>query len=280
MKNKRDLLRIKLYALALSSVLSTSLVGCSANKESATNEEVDHLTLDQTKMNDIENGVMQVLQVPNNDFSLVINYKFDLLENEKWTVCDDKNIIMEVCTKNLKKGMKVYIDNVHTDTSIMAYENYLNGILQDTMDDRIHNSLMLGFPISNDVSYVGSNHIEGQNDTFIEGYTYGIGGYMSSGEIYERRRLESDYLSQGVYANKISSVIDLIIIDENDVTSCVSVSSSLVVPIWPFVKFANNDQEYYKYYYEENGKIKIKKLSSEEYSFLTNNGDYARALKK
>lgn len=171
MKNKRDLLRIKLYALALSSVLSTSLVGCSANKESATNEEVDHLTLDQTKMNDIENGVMQVLQVPNNDFSLVINYKFDLLENEKWTVCDDKNIIMEVCTKNLKKGMKVYIDNVHTDTSIMAYENYLNGILQNTMDDRIHNSLMLGFPISNDVSYVGSNHIEGQNDTFIEGYT-------------------------------------------------------------------------------------------------------------
>lgn len=103
---------------------------------------------------------------------------------------------------------------------------------------------------------------------------------MSSGEIYERRRLESDYLSQGVYANKISSVIDLIIIDENDVTSCVSVSSSLVVPIWPFVKFANNDQEYYKYYYEENGKIKIKKLSSEEYSFLTNNENYARALKK
>ena len=279
MKNKKDLLRIKLCALALSSALETTLVGCSENRESATNENVDHLTLDQTNTDDIENGVTQVLQVPNNDFSLVVNYKFDLLDNEKWTLCDDKNIIMEICTKNLKKGMKVYIDNVHTDTSVMAYENYFNGILQDTMDDRIHNSLMQGFPISNSVSYVGTNHIEGQNDSFIAGFTYGLGGYLSSGSVYERRRLESDYLSHGVYANKISSVIDLIIVNEDEVTSCVSVSSSLVVPIWPFVKFIKKDEEYYNYYYEENGKAQTKKISLEEYYFLTNNSTQKRILK-
>lgn len=39
----------------------------------------------------------------------------------------------------------------------------MNGILQDTMDDRIHNSLMLGFPISDDVCHIGINQIEGQN---------------------------------------------------------------------------------------------------------------------
>ena len=272
MEKKKDLLalKLKLITFAFSGALTVPLTGCT--QEIATNTDIEYSILDQNDIDSIESGTTQIIKVPNNDFNLVVNYKFDLNENEKWTICDDKDIIMEINTENLRDGMKVYIDNIHTDTTIVSYSPYSNGILQDTMDDRIHNSLMLGFPISNDTSYVGSNHIEGQNETFISGYSHGGNGY-SNGTITQKRRLESDYLESGVHANQISSVIDLIIIDENDTISCVSVNSDIYVPAWPFVKFVSNGEVYYNYYYFENNKTKVKKLSEEEYNEFTDSGN-------
>ncbi len=272
MEKKKDLLalKLKLITFAFSGALTVPLTGCA--HEIATNSDIEYSILDQNDIDDIESGTTQIIKVPNNDFNLVVNYKFDLNENEKWTICDDKDIIMEINTENLRDGMKVYIDNIHTDTTIVSYSPYSNGILQDTMDDRIHNSLMLGFPISNDTSYVGSNHIEGQNETFISGYSHGGNGY-SNGTITQRRRLESEYLESGVHANQISSVIDLIIIDENGTISCVSVNSDIYVPAWPFIKFVSNGEVYYNYYYFENNKTKVKKLSEKEYNEFTDSGN-------
>lgn len=71
----------------------------------------------------------------------------------------------------------MYIDNIHTNTSIVSYNPYFNGILQDESDDRIHSSTMLGFPISNDISYVGISQIEGQSKDFLENYNLGLAGY-------------------------------------------------------------------------------------------------------
>lgn len=128
---------------------------------------------------------------------------------------------------------------------------------------------MLGFPISDETSYVGSNHIEGQNDTFISGYSLGVNG-TSQGNIDQKRRLESDYLEVGVYANQISSVIDLIIVDQNGEISCVSVNSDISVPVWPFVKFINKDKIYYKYYYYNGTEIKTENVSKDEFQNLSN----------
>ena len=124
--------------------------------------------------------------------------------------------------------MKVWIDNVHTDVSIVASKETMNGILQDTMDDRIHNSLMYGFPISNSVCFYGVNVIEGQNDTFIKGSYYGFNGY-SSGTVEEARYTEKKYLESGVYANKISSSYGLLIQVGDNEPYGVDVSSDVVV---------------------------------------------------
>jgi len=59
----------------------------------------------------------------------------------------------------LPEGYKVWIDNVHIDTFVEATNPYFNGILQDTMDDRVHTSLIMGFPIDNDTYYSSSNLI-------------------------------------------------------------------------------------------------------------------------
>lgn len=83
MKKKNNLLALKLKfcSLALSSAIATSLTGCAT--EMSTNGDVEYSTLDQNDNDALENGVTQVIDVPNNDFNLVVNYKFDLDDGEK-----------------------------------------------------------------------------------------------------------------------------------------------------------------------------------------------------
>lgn len=182
-----------------------------------------------------------------------------MCQNERWTITDDKDIVMEINTENLSDGTQVYIDNIHTDTKIVSYGPYSNGVLQDTMDDRIHNSLMLGFPINDDFGYNGKNEIEGQNETFIQGTFYAYNGY-GSGSVEEKRRTESDYLEHGVYGNKISSIIDLLIhtqeMEEGEYKA-VSISSDIVIKCCNYVRIQkDNGDIYYKVYtIDENGEV-------------------------
>ena len=170
----------------------------------------------------------QVLEVPGEDFKLVVEYSLDENTSKKWTITDNKKIFTKVYTQGLPDGVKVWIDNVHTDTSIVASKVNMNGILQDSMDDRIHNSLMYGFPISDTTSFYGVNIIEGQNDTFISGSYRGFKGY-SSGEVEEKRYTEEDYLEEGVFGNMISSVYGLLIQVGDNEPYGVDVSSDVVV---------------------------------------------------
>lgn len=127
-----------------------------------------------------------------------------------------------------------------------------NGILQDSMDDHVHNSLMLGFPISNTNNYFGCNIIEGQNSEFLEGWSHGTQNKESS-HIETKRYLESNFLEKGVYANQIENVIDLIIVDkETKEYRAVSVFSNIRVRVNNRVTFMEKDKEII-YEYDMNG---------------------------
>ena len=107
----------------------------------------------------------------------------------------------------------------------------MDGITQDSMDDRIHNSQLIGFPISDTMVYNGVNAIEGSNQTFISGSFYGFYGY-TNGSISERRYTEEDYMEAGVYANKIQAVYDLLIKDGDEPNfRNVSVPSDFLVSV-------------------------------------------------
>ncbi len=138
------------------------------------------------------------------------------------------------------------------DTSIVATTAMFNGIIQDTLDDRIHNSLLLGFPIDNQNSYYGINVIEGQNDEFLEGVAHGYNGY-ATGTVTTQRRLESDYLEKGVYANKINTAVGLLIEDtQTGSIRGVDVDSTLIIEANNQVTFEEKD-DYVTYEYA-NGK--------------------------
>ena len=195
------------YAAALLAVLS----GC---MEQELAPDVSHLdvldTNDEENGKSLNRGVTQRLDVNGEKFKLIVNY---LSGSEKWSINANKKLYMEIKTEGLPAGLKVFIDNIHMDSYIVASKAPFDGIKQDSMDDRVHNSLMLGFPISDTTTYFGVSEIEGQNETFIEGYFHG-GRYYSSGSVEQKRRLESDYLKDGVWANRVDSVIDLILVDK------------------------------------------------------------------
>lgn len=233
--------RNKALALLLTASMTGTLTGCEATEMAGKN---NFDTIDtNTDSESLENGYTQIQEVKGEGFGLSINYKCDLEENEKWTITGDKTLIMTIKTEDLPEGYKVYIDNIHTDTSLIASKAIFNGVQQDTMDDRIHSPLLIGFPISDSVSYNGENKIQGQNDTFIQGTSYAYSG-TGNGSVTEKRRLESDYLENGVYGNKISSIIDLLIHDpnmEDGEYRAVSVSSDVVIKCCNYVELLDSD---------------------------------------
>ena len=258
----------KVGAVLVVGAMVFTLTGC-MEREVSTNANTSYDVIDTTSNEALEKGITQIIDVPGESFKLVVNYQCELQEDERWTVTSDKQINTEIRTDGLPAGTQVYIDNVHTDTTICSYYPQVDGVTQDTMDDRIHNAQMLGFPISDSNAYVGINQIEGQNETFISGFVHGYNGY-SSGSISEKRFLESDYLEKAVYANKITSIIDLIIVKGEEMT-CVSVPSEVQVSVWPFIERQKSDgTKYYRYYYlKDNGTMTYEELSEDEYLIKT-----------
>ena len=254
--------RKQILALLLSGSITLFTSGCIETELAPDVSDFDLLETNNENSDELSKGVTQIRPVQGEDFSLVIGY---LSGDKVWKINSNKKLYIEIKTKDLPDNKEVYIDNIHMDTSIVSTKAYLNGILQDTMDDRIHNSIMLGFPISNTNSYFGINEIEGENAEFLEGYTLGLYGY-SSGSISTRRRLESDYLEKGVWANKIDSVIDLIIVnkDTNELRQ-VSVDSSLLVEVNDKIEFTDENNNVITYDYNKDGTRKeIKKLIKEK----------------
>ena len=239
MKNNKYT-RKQIIAMLLAGTMCLGTTGCDEIGEEVGSDTSSYDVLEKDSNTDnLSNGVEQVLDVKNNDFKLVLNFMY---YNPTWRITENKTIYMSAKTLGLPDNLEVYIDNIHTDTSIVSSKAMLDGILQDSMDDRIHNSLMYGFPISDTNEYYGCNSIEGMNQTFIEGFIYGCNGY-SSGSVSERRFTEEDFLERGVWANRIDTVVDLIIRDKNtNEFSTVSVNSVLLVEANNIIKYSNGTE--------------------------------------
>lgn len=203
---------------ALALAASLSLTGCG---------ESDYIPTTANETNTIDTNrdgettlPSKVLTVPREDFKLEVSYSIAPPEGVdpsdfKWRVTNDKNLNIEAHTVGLPEGYRVWIDNVHIDTFVESTNPYFNGILQDSMDDRVHSALIMGFPIGNDTYYGSSNLISGQDKDFIQGTFWAYEG-TGSGEIKQQRYVDADYLKKGVYSNKIGLVYGLLIQGPND----------------------------------------------------------------
>lgn len=248
MTNKKEL-RKKLIAIALAGSLTLGMTGCDYEAPEPVielGEDLSGYDLLENDMDselvDLSNGVEQIKEVKNQDFKLVLYY---LYNNPDWKLTVNKKIYMAVKTQGLPDNLEVFIDNIHADTSVVSTYAQLDGVKQDSMDDRIHNSSMLGFPISDNIEYYGCNSIEGMNIEFIQGFALGCYGSIVS-SISEKRYTEEDLLTRGVWANKIDTVIDLIIRNKNTgEINTVSVDSSLLVEANNTIKYSDGSSVKY-----------------------------------
>ena len=253
---------IKFYKTILPLVVASTLTltGCG---EELGSDISDYDVLETVNNEEGFTGVEQIVEVPHESFCLRINYT----SGEKvWRITSDKELNMEIYTQGLAPNLSVYIDNIHTDTSIISTKAQFDGIKQDSMDDRVHNTQMMGFPISDTIPYYGINEIEGENQDFIQGYFYGCSS-SESGQINQKRYLESDFLEDGVWGNRIDSIIDLIVVDNTTgEIRTMSVSSTIIVEANNTITYSDGsiveyDREGTKYNvsYDENGNKKLSK---------------------
>ncbi len=151
---------------------------------------------------------------------------------------------LQVYTECLSAGTEVYIDNVHINASVKSKYAAMDGIVQDMMDNHVHRSQLIGFPIADDIVYYGVDAIEGCNSEFIELTTYGYNGHYGKSVSETKRYIEQQYLDLGVYANKIQVVYDLLVKGQNDkYFSNVSVKSDFLVPVTVKLKTNTNEVE-------------------------------------
>lgn len=242
----------RIMSLILAGWMSISLYGCVPSELSGDTSDYDILETNDDNLNDgLKNGIKQIIPVQGENFSLVIEYSSD---SSEWRITANKNLHMTIYTQGLA-GKNVYIDTIHMDASIVSTKAYYDGIKQDTLDDHIHNSQMIGFPISDTNQYYGVNLIEGQNSEFIEGYSHGYNGHHS-GSVEQKRRLESDFLEDGVWANKIDGVVGLLI--EDPITGeirGVDVPTTILVAVNNKITFEDGDV-YLTYEYDKYGNRK------------------------
>lgn len=219
--------------------------------------------IDSNDENELETGITKQLEIPNESFKLEAHYECVGLKDKKWRITDDKKMLLSINTAGLPEGTKVWIDNIHIDTSIVATVPQFNGVMQDTMDDRIHNSTMMGFPISDTTKFLSINQIEGQSDTFIQGTVYAYQG-TGGGSVEQQRFLESNYLEKGVYANHIGIVYGLLIQGKDDLEPRgIDVYDDIYIRVYDTIEFEDNGKITYSVYdtdgnYEEKSPDELK----------------------
>ncbi|WP_373261978.1 hypothetical protein [Hungatella hathewayi] len=182
-----------------------------ATKKTMTSEK-KHELLDD-KIGEFENGKLTMeVDIPNESFTLKAVFKAEDYTIDRWRTTDVKTLNLSACTVELPENTEVFIDNVHIDTVIKSLYAAYDAIPIDTMDDRTHSSLVLGFPITDSMSYNGIFAIGGYSDMLIEGFTSGYStgkaGY-NTGYIKESRVTESVLRNSAVYANMFQIVWDL-----------------------------------------------------------------------
>lgn len=252
--------------LGLTFILGTSLTGCISSEVVTDNATEIYKTIDSNNTN--EEIEPQIVNVEGEKFKLVAKYYLDQENSKDWHITANKELYIEVYTKDLPKDTKIWIDNIHTDTYIVATTEAMNSIKQDSMDDHSHANAMLGFPISDEVKYHGIIEIEGQDSEFIEGSSFGFNGY-SSGTVTQRRHSESEFLEKTVYANEITSVFDLWVQKGDNEPYMTAAKSSVVVLVDNEVTAIEKEKEdvkirVYKYDHKGNRELIEEKDYSED----------------
>lgn len=153
----------------------------------------------------------QELEVPGEEFKLVIDYDTGRYDFSNWRITSNKYINMSAYVKNLPEGTTVMIDHMHVDISLQSTLAQVDGMLQDSMDNSYNGTSQDGYYIDENYRYRNNFIIEGYSQTLINGWGFVCGNYGNI-NLSENRLTEKSLVQKGeVYANKVQVEYKLLV---------------------------------------------------------------------
>ena len=206
MNNKTIILTTIFSIITITALIS--LTGCI---EEETSLVPDYLP---TLLNDLENGQ---LTITNNIENITFQTKYSTPYNTSaWRITDSKTLTMELFLQSAPHNTTIFVEHVHCDINLKAKYAGVDGMLQDTMDDKLHSGNQPGFWISENHSYKNIFAIEGYSQTIIDGWGWMVGSYGAM-NIRSERLTEKNLMNEGgVYGSKIQIVYDILIKYDNE----------------------------------------------------------------
>ena len=190
---------------------------------------------------DIVEGVTQSLEVPEEDFNLIVKYNTNASE---WKLSQDKSYDMEISTEGLKGNKAVFITGINSKVSLLGSNEILNGyeqssykseILAEDINDMEPFSIELNMDVTSDEYLEKFRELDKtcRHDFFTEATLFNVSDDIEGEDFYTTRY---------VWGNKIDSDIVLYIIDyDAGTTKLVTIPSSIIVKS-PAVKSNINEQ--------------------------------------
>ncbi len=186
--------------------------------------------------NDLAEGRLTVDHyIPGENFKFVTSYS-TAYNAAEWHITDSKTLNMEAWIEPIDSRTPItatiLVEHVHIDATITSEYALMNGVLQDTMDDKLHVGNQPGFLISEEYPYENIFVIEGLTQYLIDGWGYYNGSYGYS-SIEQVRLTEANLINHGgVNGNKFSIVYDILVKYEGDeYFHTRSVIDEFVVPV-------------------------------------------------
>jgi len=163
--------------------------------------------------NDLEKGeLIQVFDLGTTEcFDFQVEYTTDY-RTVGWRITDVKSMSMRarIIPEDACKS-EVLVEHVHADVSIKSSKEGIDGLTQDSMDDRLHVGNQPGFLIVPPYFYENVFVIGGFSQTLLEGWSFYFSGYGGGG-INEKRLTEKSLVEDGgACASKFQIVYDLLI---------------------------------------------------------------------
>jgi len=150
---------------------------------------------------------------------LVLEAEYNISSNfPDWKITDNKAIdigvhLVDVTGQYDISVYDVFIEHMHVDCFIESSKYHFDGLLQDSMDDKMHTGTQVGFYISADYSYYETFSIEGTSPTFVDSLyiAYGFSGVAVGVGGSDTFKYSEDILinKYGVYGNTLYFVFDV-----------------------------------------------------------------------
>ncbi len=193
-------------------VSASSLVGCSGDGPERVSKETE---LDSLKLME-GTTLTQNLDVPGEDFKLVIDYDTGRYDFSNWRITSNKYINMSAYATGIPEGTTILVDHMHVDISLQSTLAQVDGMLQDSMDNSYNGASQDGYYIDEKYRYRNTFIIEGYSQTLISGWGFVCGSYGTY-EISQERLTEKNLIEEGeVYANKVQVEYKLLVKNEGE----------------------------------------------------------------